>query len=164
LVGKALEAHDLAVPEPEDVGLVCLDGKVAAAPNADDASLDDDRLTEVGELERLPTDLRPDLLQHAPEVLACLPASIGLLIDYVLPAVQLEVGRQACPKVRGERLRVDELVAGPADRVDHLVVPPHERDVLLRHRTQYRVADSDRGSTGADLGDRRRGGGPGDPP
>src|SRR2546421_10352426 len=133
LGGERLKPHDHSVAKPEDIGLVGLDSNVAATPNGRELRLDDDRMTEVDELVRLPVQFRKQLLGLAPELLYLVPASIRLRVRQVGALVQLEIGSQPRPQIRRYLVRVDELSTSLPDRVDDLVHASHELDVLHRH-------------------------------
>ncbi len=106
---EALKPHELSVAEPEDIRLVRLDSQIAAAARGHDPGLDHDRIAEIGELQRLPAQLGPDLLQHPPELLGCLAAAVGLRVGHIGAAVELEVRSEARPEIRRHLLGVDEL-------------------------------------------------------
>jgi hypothetical protein len=69
-------------------------------------------VAEVCVLERLPAQLCPDLLDHAPELLALLAATVDRLIWDVRATGELEVSCEAGPKLRSRLLGIDEVLAG----------------------------------------------------
>src|SRR4051812_15523873 len=132
--GEPLQANDYPLAEPKDVGLIGLDTDVTTAPDDCDSRFDDDRVSEVGEVQWLPEDLREELLGLAPKLLCLHPAPVDLRVGQVAPFVQFEGGIESGPEVRRKGLDVNELGTGAADRVDDVVGSPNDLHVLLRHR------------------------------
>ena len=104
---------------------------IAPTAHGHDLGHHDNGVAEVDELLRLPPGLRKHLLRLTEELLRLSRPSIHPRVRQLGALVQLEVGREVRP-ARCDLLRIDGFGLGPTE--GDLVDPPHDLDVLLRHR------------------------------